>query len=54
MYMFLRYYALAAASALLTYIQDHLYIYYSAGTIKIEYQESEGHTIIGKYIYQLF
>ncbi|CAH1101190.1 unnamed protein product [Psylliodes chrysocephalus] len=41
-----RYYALAATSALLSYIQDNLYIYYAAGTIKIDYQESEGYALI--------
>ncbi|KAG5871912.1 hypothetical protein JTB14_025004 [Gonioctena quinquepunctata] len=41
-----RYYALAAASALLTYIQDSTFIYYAGGSIKIDYQESEGYAII--------
>lgn len=48
--VFSRYYALSASSALITYIQDTLFVYYGAGTIKIEYQESEGNTIIGEYI----
>ncbi|KAJ8916137.1 hypothetical protein NQ315_004504 [Exocentrus adspersus] len=42
----LRYYALAAASALITYVYDNLYVYYAAGSIKIDYQESEGYAII--------
>ncbi|CAG9812751.1 unnamed protein product [Phaedon cochleariae] len=41
-----RYYALAAASALITYIQDHVFIYYAPGTIKVDYQESEGYAVI--------
>lgn len=41
-----RYYALAATSALFTYIQDGLSVYYNQGTIKVNYEESEGHTII--------
>nr|CAI5857307.1 unnamed protein product [Callosobruchus analis] len=41
-----RYYAVAAASALITHIQENLFIYYAKGTIKIEYQESEGYAII--------
>ncbi|CAH1129253.1 unnamed protein product [Ceutorhynchus assimilis] len=41
-----RYYALAAASGLLTYLQDILYIYYSTNSIKIDYQASEGYAII--------
>ncbi|VEN60293.1 unnamed protein product, partial [Callosobruchus maculatus] len=44
-----RYYAVAAASALITHIQENLFIYYAKGTIKIEYQESEGYAIIGAY-----
>ncbi|XP_056640298.1 uncharacterized protein LOC130447479 [Diorhabda sublineata] len=41
-----RYYALAAASALLTYVQDNFYIYYARESLKIDYQESEGYAHI--------
>ncbi|XP_018566348.1 uncharacterized protein LOC108907240 [Anoplophora glabripennis] len=41
-----RYYALAAASALVTYVQDNLFVYYAPASIKIDYQESEGYAII--------
>ncbi|KAJ8975293.1 hypothetical protein NQ317_011634, partial [Molorchus minor] len=42
----MRYYALAAAAGLISYVQDSLFIYYSAGSIKIDYQEPEGYAII--------
>lgn len=54
LYFVLRYYALAATSALLSYIQDNLYIYYAAGTIKIDYQESEGYALIGTQYSEYF
>ncbi|KAH1025378.1 hypothetical protein HUJ05_010113 [Dendroctonus ponderosae] len=41
-----RYYALAAASGLLTYLQDNMFIYYASNSIKLEYQTSEGYAII--------
>uniref|UniRef100_A0AAR5QIN8 DNA mismatch repair protein MutS connector domain-containing protein n=1 Tax=Dendroctonus ponderosae TaxID=77166 RepID=A0AAR5QIN8_DENPD len=45
-----RYYALAAASGLLTYLQDNMFIYYASNSIKLEYQTSEGYAIIGRQI----
>ncbi|CAG9831152.1 unnamed protein product [Diabrotica balteata] len=41
-----RYYALAAACALLSHLQDNLYVYHAAGSLKIDYQESEGYALI--------
>ncbi|KAK9888019.1 hypothetical protein WA026_000303 [Henosepilachna vigintioctopunctata] len=41
-----RYYALTAASALLKFLQNNLNIFYAGGSIKIDYQESEGYAII--------
>ncbi|KAF5303174.1 hypothetical protein FQA39_LY10087 [Lamprigera yunnana] len=41
-----RYYALAAAAALLSYVETKLCVIYAKESIKIEYQESEGCTII--------
>ncbi|XP_015838166.1 mutS protein homolog 4 isoform X2 [Tribolium castaneum] len=41
-----KYYALAAASALTTYLQTYLNIYYAKESINISYQESEGYAII--------
>uniref|UniRef100_A0A6P7F7L9 Uncharacterized protein LOC114325556 n=1 Tax=Diabrotica virgifera virgifera TaxID=50390 RepID=A0A6P7F7L9_DIAVI len=41
-----RYYALAAAYALLSHLQDNLYVYHAAGSLKIDYQESEGYALI--------
>ncbi|KAK4879853.1 hypothetical protein RN001_007999 [Aquatica leii] len=41
-----RYYALAAAAALLSYAETNLYVIYAKESIKIEYQESEGYAII--------
>ncbi|XP_050297732.1 uncharacterized protein LOC126737078 isoform X2 [Anthonomus grandis grandis] len=41
-----RYYSLAAASGLLNYLQDSMFIYYASQTIKLEYQASEGYAII--------
>ncbi|CAH0563731.1 unnamed protein product [Brassicogethes aeneus] len=41
-----KYYALASASALLVYINSTLYCYYASGTLKVEYQESEGYAFI--------
>lgn len=38
---------MAAVSALLTYLQDNLYIYYANRSIKLDYQASEGYAIIG-------
>nr|CAH7744003.1 unnamed protein product [Callosobruchus chinensis]CAH7753710.1 unnamed protein product [Callosobruchus chinensis] len=49
-----RYYAVAAASALITHIQENLFIYYAKGTIKIEYQESEGYAIIGRHRFSIW
>jgi hypothetical protein len=44
-----RYYALAAASALVTYLQNNLNIYNAKASINVSYQESEGYAIIGAY-----
>ncbi|XP_066248399.1 uncharacterized protein [Euwallacea similis] len=41
-----RYYALAAASGLLTYLQDNLFIYYATDSIHIEYEASEGYAVV--------
>lgn len=42
-----RYYALTAASALLNYTEKVLNIFYARESLRVEYQESEGFTIIG-------
>ncbi|KAL3273960.1 hypothetical protein HHI36_015383 [Cryptolaemus montrouzieri] len=41
-----KYYALTAASALLRFLQGNLNIFYASGSIRIDYQESEGYAII--------
>ncbi|XP_030764155.1 uncharacterized protein LOC115888541 [Sitophilus oryzae] len=41
-----RYYTVAAAGALLSYLQDRLYIYYTSNCIKLEYESSEGYAMI--------
>ncbi|XP_066140533.1 LOW QUALITY PROTEIN: uncharacterized protein [Euwallacea fornicatus] len=41
-----RYYALAAASGLLTYLQENLFIYYATDSIYIEYEASEGYAVV--------
>ncbi|XP_076262167.1 uncharacterized protein LOC143197513 [Rhynchophorus ferrugineus] len=42
----IRYYTLASAGALLNYLQDRLYIYYSNNSVKFDYQTSEGYAVI--------
>ncbi|RZC37285.1 mutS protein -like 4-like [Asbolus verrucosus] len=41
-----KYYALAAASALVTYLQNNLNIYYANESLNVNYQESEGYAVI--------
>lgn len=52
--IFDRYYALAAASALITYLQNNWNIFYSTDSLHVQYQESEGHAVIGNMFFLFY
>lgn len=45
-----KYYCVAAASAVLSYVESNRNVYYAKESVKVVYQESEGSMIIGNWV----